>query len=357
MKFDTLLRRTRTSLISLVVALSAIVLIAKTVSYASDPIAPGHLIVSPISDSASTPCHVIRYQNASCPFCRSDGATWRRFADTLRATGCDVFLLSDEDLDADSLSSGRDARLVSLAHAETLPLTKTPTTVITNDSWRIIWAHTGALTNSTADEVRSRLTLPLIYSVLLGPETPSRSSARAARPLTKVLIEPGESPRLGRLNAPVQIVEFGDYDCPFCRSLFMVLNNVLRNRSESVSLVYKQLPLGIHPDSERKTRLALAASILGKFWPVHEYLYTHVLKDNQLPDLSSVGVAGNSMAQIVALSSSDVVTSRLLADKGMAEKLGVEGTPTIYINGEQYAGRLDYIGLSTAIDRAARAGR
>ena len=96
----------------------------------------------------------------------------------------------------------------------------------------------------------------------------------------------GSSPILGRTDAKVTIVEFSDFQCPFCARVQPVLEEVRKTYGDDVRIVYKHLPLSFHQHAEGAAQAAAAAAAQGKFWPMAEALFGHqsALSRAELPE-------------------------------------------------------------------------
>lgn len=86
-------------------------------------------------------------------------------------------------------------------------------------------------------------------------------------------IEAGNAPRLGSEKAPVQVIEFADYQCPYCQSVSNDLNRLREQFGDQVSVVYKDFPLPMHPLAAKAAEAARCAGAQGKFWEFHDYLF------------------------------------------------------------------------------------
>src|SRR5579884_175014 len=84
-----------------------------------------------------------------------------------------------------------------------------------------------------------------------------------------------DSPSKGPASAPVTVVEFADFECPFCQRLAPVLDQLWEKRKGAVRFVYKFLPLAMHPHGELAARAAIAAQAQGKFWEMHDRLFAN----------------------------------------------------------------------------------
>ena len=179
----------------------------------------------------------------------------------------------------------------------------------------------------------------------------------SAHPLKKHKFNLKLRPRAGASAsaAKVTIVEFADFECPFCRVISHVLKRVVsRLTSRGVSLVFKHYPVSIHKRAIPSARAAYAAHQQGKFWQLHNLLY------KKTPRLSVAQVEGYArsigldMAKFRAVR--DGRRSRLVvaADKRAGLRAGVKSTPTLYINGKLYRGRKDYDELLDRLEEELR---
>ena len=146
-------------------------------------------------------------------------------------------------------------------------------------------------------------------------------------------------PSLGPADAPVTIIEFGDYECPFCRRLEPTLESVLKQYSHQVRFVFRNFPLTqIHPDAMHAAEAAVCAQQQGKFWPMHDAIYA---------DTAPLSIATlRALAKQVGLDSqkfelcvrSPAPVKLINADIQAGDDLAVEGTPTLFINGRYING-------------------
>ncbi len=144
------------------------------------------------------------------------------------------------------------------------------------------------------------------------------------------------SPSRGPETAPVVVVEFADFECPFCQKMAPELDHMWEARKDKVRFVYKFLPLTMHPHGEVAARAAIAAEMQGKFWPMHEKLFAN---GKHLEDADLDGYArelGLDLQRFRADMQKPAVTERIENDKKLADTLGVKGTPTIFVDGREY---------------------
>jgi protein-disulfide isomerase len=148
------------------------------------------------------------------------------------------------------------------------------------------------------------------------------------------------SPVRGADGAPVTVVEFADFECPFCQRLAPELDELLAKRPK-VRFVYKFMPLSMHPHGEQAARAAIAAQAQGKFWEMHHQLFangTH-LEDADL-EAYAKGL-GLDVPRFKADMQAPATKARLEADRKLADDLGVKGTPTLYIDGREYDAKVE----------------
>ena len=145
----------------------------------------------------------------------------------------------------------------------------------------------------------------------------------------------GKSPTKGPDGAPITIVEFSDYQCPFCARAEPLLKQALAVYPTQARLVYKHFPLtSIHPHALPAARAAAAAQRQGKFWEMHDKLFANqqALAPEQIREYARQ--IGLDMARFDADLQSDDVKALLQDDLQLARRAGVRGTPTIFVNGQ-----------------------
>jgi protein-disulfide isomerase len=158
-------------------------------------------------------------------------------------------------------------------------------------------------------------------------------------------------PAKGPDNARVTIVEFSDFQCPFCSKAVAEANEIVREFPKDVRLVFKQFPLDSHAQAEFGAEAALAAQAQGKFWEMHDLLY------KGFPDLSRRTVMnyarqlGLDMNRFTADVDSHKFAARVHAEEQEGEVAGVGGTPTFFINGKKYNGVFDVASVAPLIKK------
>ena len=149
------------------------------------------------------------------------------------------------------------------------------------------------------------------------------------------------SPSKGPDSAPITIIEFADFECPFCAMEAPVLEKMWQAHQTQVRFVYKFFPLQAHPHGESAARAAIAAMNQGKFWEMHAKLFAN---RDHLEQADVDGYAkelGLDVAKLHTDMASQATTDRIERDKKLGDSVGVQGTPTIFINGREFDVRQD----------------
>jgi protein-disulfide isomerase len=161
---------------------------------------------------------------------------------------------------------------------------------------------------------------------------------------------------LGNPDAPVTLLEYGDYECPYCAAAAPVLRRVVEESEGQVRLVFRNFPLAdVHPYALTAALAVEAAGADGVFWPMHELVFS---RQERLDD-----AALRAYAEELGLDGSRVVgdAAQVFGDKVEADfaaglEAGVGGTPTVFIDGRLYAGRVEAGALRRAIGMAVANG-
>ena len=170
------------------------------------------------------------------------------------------------------------------------------------------------------------------------------------------LLRPPVGPRdhtLGAVEAPVTLVEYGDFECPFCGRAYPELKQVLRQVGGKVQFVFRHFPLSEeHPHAQHAAEVAEAAAAQGKFWEMHDLLYQRqaALADEDLVRYArELGLdAERVRRELVA----HVHAARVREDFVSGTKSGVSGTPRFFINGRRHEEPGDAKTLAAALRRA-----
>jgi len=158
-----------------------------------------------------------------------------------------------------------------------------------------------------------------------------------------------DGPARGPQGAPVTIVEFSDFECPFCRRAEATVKQVLDRYQDQVRFVYRHFPLEIHPRARPAAEAAACADEQGHFWEYHEKLFAGGLEDADLQRYASeLGLDAAAFQQCVSQhKTKDVVGADLEAGKAA----GVSGTPAFFVNGIMISGARPVDSFTKVIDK------
>jgi len=160
----------------------------------------------------------------------------------------------------------------------------------------------------------------------------------------------------GPADAPVTLVEYGDYECPHCGRAFPIVHAVQKHFGHRLRFVFRNFPLSeVHPHAAAAAAAAEAAEDHGKFWEMHDLLFEnqeHLEARDLMKYAAQLGIRADGF-----LESAEGKTHRVREDFMSGVKSGVNGTPTFFINGVRFDGPWDYADLVAAIEAEMPATR
>ncbi|MDT8420233.1 MAG: thioredoxin domain-containing protein [Desulfuromonadales bacterium] len=148
-------------------------------------------------------------------------------------------------------------------------------------------------------------------------------------------IDVSNSPSLGPADAPVSIVVFDDFECPYCAKAVPLLKQIQQAYPQQSKLVFKNFPLKMHRNAEAAAIAGLAADRQGKFWPYHDLLFEHFNRLNPQKISELAKQAGLDMARFEMDRKDPALMRQVQADISQGRNIGVRGTPTLFINGRR----------------------
>jgi protein-disulfide isomerase len=164
------------------------------------------------------------------------------------------------------------------------------------------------------------------------------------------------APVKGPADAPVTIVEFSDFQCSFCFRANATVSQVLEKYAGKVRLVFKHYPLDFHPDAPLAHRAAMAAQQQGQFWEMHDRIFANQRAMKREDLLAHAKALGLDVPRFTADLESDRFKTVLDRDLAEGGKVGVDGTPTFFINGVPVVGARPLEAFTAVIDRALAGG-
>jgi protein-disulfide isomerase len=154
----------------------------------------------------------------------------------------------------------------------------------------------------------------------------------------------------GRADAPSQLVEYGDFECPYCGAAYSVVKQVQAAMGEQLAFVFRHFPLSnVHPHALKAAEASEAAAAQGAFWEMHDMLFEHQDALDEPVLLGYAGALGLEVDRFTWELSRDVHAPRVNDDFRSGILSGVNGTPTFFINGLRHDGRSDAQSLLAAL--------
>lgn len=177
----------------------------------------------------------------------------------------------------------------------------------------------------------------------------------ANQPLTKELqaaiAGPGAA-SFGPENASVTIVEFSDFQCPYCSRAADVARQVKEKYGTKVRFVFRQFPLPMHPQARLASEASLAANAQGKFWEFHDELFKNQQAMAPANLEEHAKKLGLNMAQFKKSLDDKTYAAQIDADMKLGEQVQVQGTPTMFLNGARIENPTDFAAIASQIDAA-----
>jgi protein-disulfide isomerase len=204
-------------------------------------------------------------------------------------------------------------------------------------------ANKAQLGNATLDQVKDRIVEYLqgqqeaeVQQQFLAGLREKYKTTVALKP-PKIEVSDGGAPSRGPANAPVTIIEFSDYECPFCKRAEPTVQQVMAAYPDKVRLVYRHYPLPFHKDARPAAEAAACANAQGKFWEYHEKVFAAPsLSADELKKIA--GQVGLDQAKFDACLANKEMAAIVDKDIADASAVGVRGTPAFFINGRMLSG-------------------
>lgn len=154
----------------------------------------------------------------------------------------------------------------------------------------------------------------------------------------------------GSLNAPVVLVEFADYECPYCQKVNPQIQQLKKEYGDNLTVIYKDFPLPMHHGSEKAAEASRCAGEQGKFWEYHDVLfYSRLIDVDALKEHARVlNLDGDRFDTCL---DSGKQASAVKQDLDEAKSLGLTGTPSFFVNGHFFSGVVDYAALKDIVNQ------
>lgn len=193
--------------------------------------------------------------------------------------------------------------------------------------------------------------------LLSGPSTPATQSSGKVTDTALLLGPANTRNEMGTSSAKVTIVEYGDFQCPACGSAHPIVKQVLNDYKDKVHFVFRNFPLPMHANAPFAAEAAYAAGLQGKFWEMHDKLYESQDEWGEKTGAQAKALIaeyaqdmGLDMTRFTDDINKNAGNDKIQKDQNDGYQLGVDSTPTFYINGTKFAAILSYDQFKKEID-------
>jgi protein-disulfide isomerase len=179
----------------------------------------------------------------------------------------------------------------------------------------------------------------------------ARNKPLSAEAAAKIAAAGEGIPTFGSADSKVQLVEFSDFQCPYCSKAADAVNEVKKSYGDKVHFVFRQFPLGMHKDAHLAAQASLAAHAQGKFWEYHDKLFANqrALGREQLESYAEE--LGLDMAAFKKALDEGTYKDAVDGELALGQEVHVSGTPTMFLNGKRVGNATDAKAISAEIDK------
>ena len=236
--------------------------------------------------------------------------------------------------------------------------TKRATPVTEQDVVKFFEANSERAQGRTLEQLRGQITDFLASQRTLQARAQLVEELKAKTTGVKVMLDPprytvattASDPVRGVASAPVTIIEFSDYQCPFCARVNPALEQVRKTYGDKVRIIFKDFPLPNHAQAPKAAEAAHCAGEQGKYWEMHDQLFANQRALN-VPDLkqhaATLGLNATAFNQCLDSGKHGALVA---AGSAQGEQMGVNSTPTLYINGRALIGAQPFDAFKQVID-------
>lgn len=212
--------------------------------------------------------------------------------------------------------------------------------VDTNESYE-------AVRGKIIDSIRERRIAKIKKEYLQSLKTQAKIAVSVAPPRIPIAVE--NAALRGVPNAPVLLVEYADYECPYCQQVQPALKQLESEYKGKIAFVYKDVPLPMHPNAQKAAEASRCAEAQGKYWEYHDLLLS--TKQLTVPALKdSARQLGLNTATFEKCLDSGEKASLIKTQLDEAQSLGIQGTPSFFLNGRSFNGTPGYDQLRSTIE-------
>ena len=196
---------------------------------------------------------------------------------------------------------------------------------------------------------KTGLTGEALYAEIM--KTAPKPVPKLAPENRREFIDISGAPLLGDANAPITLVEFTDFECPFCSRANTTIHELMTKNPGKFKLIFKHNPLSFHKHANAAHRAAEAAGMQGKFWEMYDLLFANQKKLEQSDLENYASQIGLDIAKFKADMESEIIQKRIADDLKQGETAGVKGTPHFFMNGTRISGAQPLEKFQEALDK------
>ncbi|TPV92753.1 MAG: DsbA family protein [Myxococcales bacterium FL481] len=193
------------------------------------------------------------------------------------------------------------------------------------------------------------------YAEVLGELRELEASLRPLSQADQLALVAGEPPALGPADAPITVVLFSDFECPYCATAAKLVPAIHGKHGDEVRVVFRQFPLSFHPHARPAAEAALAAHAQGQFWAYHDRLFEAQHAFDRASLETHAAALGLDMTAFREALDGSVYAQAVDSDAALGRRLGVDGTPSMFINGIRVADPTDLASVEATIEQARQA--
>lgn len=260
-------------------------------------------------------------------------------------------IIADRLMDQEAKARGIDrATLVEREIASKAPV---PTDTEITDWYK---ANPARVNGATLDQVKAPIRSLLIEErmdaarMALVDSLKAKTSISISLEPPRIEVADAGRPARGKTDATVEVIEFSDFQCPFCQRAFPTVEQVLKTYGDRIKFVYRHYPLGNHPDARPAAEAAACAESQGKFWEYHDRLFGIQGKLSAADLKGHAAALGLDVAKFSACVDNHQTKTRVDEDVEAADAAGVTGTPAFFINGRALEGAQPFEAFKRVID-------
>ncbi|MGI5861320.1 MAG: DsbA family protein [Myxococcales bacterium] len=202
-----------------------------------------------------------------------------------------------------------------------------------------------------AEIIKNGATRPVMLPEA-APKAPEKPAAAAAM-IQKAEV-PEYSPFKGPAHAKVTIVEWSDFECPFCSRGANVAHEIMKAYPNDVKFVFRHQPLSFHKNARPAAKAAMAAHRQGKFWEMHDQLFANAKSLTEENFIAWAKELGLNVDKFKADMADPEIDKQISMDSSDGMKIGASGTPTFFVNGRKVSGAQPFGSFKSIIDEEIR---